>query len=65
MDAIAKLTMAAIGLLRSQLFVYEGKGLKNRVLYLRNDAHHADLRIILTKCAESGALRTPLQIKSA
>ena len=40
-DEVAKLTMAALDLPRSQLFVYEGKGLKDRVVYLSHDAHQA------------------------
>lgn len=40
-DEVAKLTLAALNLRRSQLFVYEGKGLKDRVVYLSNDASHA------------------------
>ena len=38
-EEVAKLTMAALDLPRSQLFVYEGKGVKDRVVYLSNDAH--------------------------
>lgn len=38
-DEVAKLTMAALDLPRSQLFVYEGKGVKDRVVYLSNDAY--------------------------
>jgi site-specific recombinase XerD len=38
-EEVAKLTMAALDLARSQLFVYEGKGVKDRVVYLSNDAH--------------------------
>ena len=40
-DEVAKLTLAALDLPRSQLFVYEGKGLKDRVVYVSHDAHHA------------------------
>jgi site-specific recombinase XerD len=40
-DEVAKLTVAALDLPRSQLFVYEGKGLKDRVVYLSQDASHA------------------------
>lgn len=39
-EEVAKLTMTALDLPRSQLFVYEGKGLKDRVVYLSNDASH-------------------------
>ena len=38
-DEVSKLTMAALDLPRSQLFVYEGKGVKDRVVYLSNDAY--------------------------
>ena len=37
-EEVAKLTMAALDLPRLQLFVYEGKGVKDRVVYLSNDA---------------------------
>ena len=37
-EEVAKLTIAALDLARSQLFVYEGKGVKDRVVYLSNDA---------------------------
>jgi site-specific recombinase XerD len=40
-EEVAKLTMAALDLPRSQLFVYEGKGLKDRVVYISHDAHQA------------------------
>jgi site-specific recombinase XerD len=35
---VARLTLAALDLPRSQLFVYEGKGVKDRVVYLSHDA---------------------------
>lgn len=38
-EEVSKLTMAALDLPRSQLFVYEGKGVKDRVVYLSNDAY--------------------------
>jgi len=38
-EEVARLTMAALDLARSQLFVYEGKGVKDRVVYLSNDAY--------------------------
>jgi site-specific recombinase XerD len=38
---VAKLTLAALDLPRSQLFVYEGKGVKDRVVYLSHDAQEA------------------------
>ncbi len=40
-EEVARLTLAALDLPRSQLFVYEGKGLKDRVVYLSNDAYKA------------------------
>jgi site-specific recombinase XerD len=40
-DEVAKLTLAALDLPRAQLFVYEGKGVKDRVVYLSNDAYDA------------------------
>jgi site-specific recombinase XerD len=40
-EEVGKLTVAALDLPRSQLFVYEGKGLKDRVVYLSHDAYHA------------------------
>lgn len=39
-EEVARLTMAALDLPRSQLFVYEGKGVKDRVVYLSNDAYN-------------------------
>jgi len=38
-EEVSKLTMVALDLPRSQLFVYEGKGVKDRVVYLSNDAY--------------------------
>lgn len=38
-EEVARLTLAALDLRRSQLFVYEGKGAKDRVVYLSHDAH--------------------------
>jgi site-specific recombinase XerD len=40
-DEVAKVTLAALDLPRAQLFVYEGKGVKDRVVYLSNDAYDA------------------------
>jgi site-specific recombinase XerD len=40
-EEVAHLTMAALDLRRSQVFVYEGKGAKDRVVYLSNDASRA------------------------
>lgn len=38
---VAGLTLAALDLPRCQLFVYEGKGMKDRVVYLSHDAEEA------------------------
>jgi len=38
-EEVSKLTIASLDLPRSQLFVYEGKGVKDRVVYLSNDAY--------------------------
>ena len=40
-EEVAKLTMDALDLPREQLFVYEGKGSKGRVVYLSNDAYNS------------------------
>lgn len=40
-EEVALLTMGALDLPRSQIFVYEGKGAKDRVVYLSNDAKRA------------------------
>ncbi len=40
-EEVANLTLAALDLPRSQVFVYEGKGSKDRVVYLSNDAYNA------------------------
>jgi len=40
-EEVARLTLAALDLRRAQLFVYEGKGAKDRVVYLSHDAHTA------------------------
>ena len=40
-EEVAKLTLAALDLRRLQVFVYEGKGAKDRVVYLSNDAYNA------------------------
>jgi site-specific recombinase XerD len=38
---VAKLTLAAVDLKRAQVFVYHGKGAKQRVVYLSKDAYQA------------------------
>ncbi len=40
-EEVANLTMTAVDLRRRQLFVYQGKGGKDRVVYLSNDAYQA------------------------
>jgi site-specific recombinase XerD len=40
-EEVAQLTLAALNLPRSQLFVYRGKGAKDRVVYLSHDAQQA------------------------
>jgi site-specific recombinase XerD len=40
-EEVAHLTLAALDLRRSQVFIYEGKGAKDRVVYLSNDAYRA------------------------
>jgi len=40
-EEVAKLTLVALDFNRSQVFIYEGKGAKDRVVYLSNDAYNA------------------------
>ena len=40
-EEVARLTLAALDLARGQVFVYEGKGRKDRVVYLSKDAYQA------------------------
>jgi site-specific recombinase XerD len=40
-EEVANLTLAALDLRRGQAFVYEGKGAKDRVVYLSKDAYQA------------------------
>jgi site-specific recombinase XerD len=40
-EEVAQLTLGALDLPRSQLFVYRGKGAKDRVVYLSHDAQQA------------------------
>jgi site-specific recombinase XerC len=40
-EEVAKLTLPALDLPRSQLFVYQGKGNRGRVVYVSNDAKEA------------------------
>jgi len=48
---VARLTLAALDLPRSQLFVYEGKGMKDRVGYLSHDAQEALLAYLKVRPA--------------
>jgi len=48
-EEVARLTMAALDLPRSQLFVYEGKGVKDRVVYLSNDAYKTLVQYLKTR----------------
>jgi len=41
LEEVANLTLKAIDLRRSQLFIYEGKGGKDRIVYLSSDAFNA------------------------
>lgn len=41
LEEVANLTLRAINLHRAQLFIYDGKGGKDRVVYLSNDAFEA------------------------
>jgi site-specific recombinase XerD len=40
-EEVAKLTLASLDLRRGQVFVYEGKGAKDRVVYLSKDAYQS------------------------
>lgn len=40
-EEVANLTLAALDLPRCQLFVYNGKGAKDRVVYISQDTYHA------------------------
>jgi len=40
-EEVARLKLAALDLRRSQVFVYQGKGAKDRVVYLSDDAYEA------------------------
>jgi len=45
-EEVAKLTLAALDLRRLQVFVYEGKGAKDRVVYLSKDTYKALVRYL-------------------
>jgi site-specific recombinase XerD len=59
---VAELTVAALDLRRSQLFVHEGKGCKDRVVYLSRDASHALIEYLRVR-ASSQAKRIFLVAK--
>lgn len=48
-EEVVKLTLAALDLRRGQVFVYEGKGIKDRVVYLSKDAYHALVKYLKVK----------------
>jgi site-specific recombinase XerD len=48
-EEVSKLTLPAIDLIRSQLFIFEGKGRKGRVVYLSQDAKRALEEYLLTR----------------
>ena len=45
-EEVANLTLAALDLPRRQLFVYHGKGAKDRVVYISDDAYQALIRYL-------------------
>ena len=49
-EEVAQLTLNALDLPRSQLFVYHGKGGKDRVVYLSHDAQQALLEYLKSRC---------------
>jgi len=48
-EEVAQLTLSALDLPRSQLFVYRGKGAKDRVVYLSHDAQLALVEYLKTR----------------
>lgn len=50
-DEVAKLTLAAVDFKRGQVFVYHGKGAKERVVYLSKDAYQALLAYLKVRPA--------------
>jgi len=48
-EEVAQLTLGALDLPRSQLFVYHGKGAKDRVVYLSHDAQQALLEYLKSR----------------
>ena len=45
-EEVSNLTLAAVDLARRQLFVYHGKGAKDRIVYISTDAYHAIARYL-------------------
>jgi site-specific recombinase XerD len=48
-EEVAQLSLPALDLARSQLFIYHGKGAKDRVVYLSHDAQHALVEYLKTR----------------
>ena len=48
-EEVANLTLSAIDLKRRRIFVHSGKGAKDRIVYVSNDAHHAILQYLRVK----------------
>src|SRR5512137_2350253 len=48
-EEVAQLSLSALDLPRSQLFVYHGKGAKDRVVYLSHDAQQALVEYLKTR----------------
>jgi site-specific recombinase XerD len=50
-EEVARLKLAALDLRRSQLFVHHGKGVKDRVVYLSDDAYEALVQYLRVRLA--------------
>ena len=50
-EEVARLKLAALDLRRSQVFIYEGKGAKDRVVYLSDDAYEALIQYLRVRPA--------------
>ena len=56
-EEVAKLTLAAVDLDRGQVFIYQGKGCKDRVVYLSKDAYQALVRYLKVRpCSRAKGL---------
>ena len=53
-EEVAKLTLAAMDLKRAQVFVFHGKGAKDRVVYLSKDAYQAAFGLSESKAPFTG-----------